>query len=83
MGPGYDRTLVTDWDRIEDMADTWEGTVVKKSRGLMDGSNLYRRLEVRLADGETTKVRVARDLWDEVEVGDVLVKEAGQDPVKK
>jgi hypothetical protein len=65
------------------MKDTWEGIVVKKSRGLMDGSNMYRRLEVRLTDGEVTKVKVDRTLWEDIEIGDVLVKDAGEDPTKK
>ncbi|GAA4844689.1 hypothetical protein GCM10023403_03330 [Pseudonocardia benzenivorans] len=66
----------------ENMAgqDAWSGTVVRKGRALLDGSNLYRRLEVRLADGTTTRVRVGRSLWKDLQVGDRLVKEAGGDP---
>ncbi len=64
------------------MPESWDGTVVKKSRGLLDGSNLYRRLEVRLRDGEVTKVRVGRQLWDSIEVGDRVSKAPGADPVK-
>ena len=64
------------------MTDSWDGTVVKKSRGLMDGSNMYRRLKVQLSDGQTRKVRVSRALWDSVVVGDALSKADGQDPVK-
>ena len=64
-------------------ADSWTGTVVKKSRGLLDGSNLYRRLRVRCADGTVRKVRVGRDLWDSVEVGDRLAKAPGRDPVRE
>ncbi len=60
--------------------DTWNGTVLKKSRGLFDGSNLYRQLTVRLDDGTSTKVRVDRALWKQLEPGDRLVKEAGADP---
>jgi hypothetical protein len=44
------------------MTDTFEGTVIKKSRGLLDGSNMYRRLKVRLEDGTTITVRVNRGL---------------------
>ncbi|WP_076261855.1 DUF7489 domain-containing protein [Intrasporangium flavum] len=65
------------------MPESWDGTVVKKSRGLLDGSNLYRRLELRLADGGVTKVRVDRELWDSLEVGDRVSKEPGADPVKR
>lgn len=62
--------------------DEWEGIVVKKSRGLLDGSNMYRRLTIRLVDGSTTKVRVGRALWDAVTEGDLVTKAAGEDPVK-
>jgi hypothetical protein len=64
------------------VTDSWDGTVVKKSRGLLDGSNMYRRLKVQLSDGQTRKVRVSRALWDSVEVGDSVSKADGQDPVK-
>lgn len=65
------------------MSDAWEGTVVKKSRGLLDGSNMYRRLKIRRADGTTTKVRVDRDLWNSLTEGDVVSKAPGQKPVKR
>jgi hypothetical protein len=58
----------------------WSGTVVKKSRALLDGSNLYRRLEVRLDDGTHMDVKVDRDVWKQLEVGDRLVKREGEDP---
>lgn len=60
--------------------DAWNGVVVKKSRGLYDGANLYRRLEVKLEDGQVQKVKVNRDLWKQLEVGDRVVKEPGTDP---
>ncbi|MET9027229.1 hypothetical protein ABZW96_16680 [Nocardia sp. NPDC004168] len=60
----------------------WRGTVVKKSRGLLDGANLYRRLHVRLQDGSTMKIRVDRTLWKVLEVGDSVIKRAGAAPVK-
>ncbi len=47
---------------------------------MLDGSNLYRRLTIRTESGKTRKVRVDRALWKELEVGDRIVKEAGQDP---
>jgi hypothetical protein len=65
------------------MSDTWEGVVLKKSRGLLDGSNMYRRLTIRLADGTTSKVRVDRDLWSTVTEGDVVSKAPGENPVKR
>ena len=60
--------------------DAWSGTVAKKSRGLLDGSNLYRRLKVRLDDGTQVDVKVGRDLWNQLEVGDRVVKAEGEQP---
>jgi hypothetical protein len=60
--------------------DAWQGRVEKKSRALLDGSNLYRRITVRTDDGRMRKVRVDRSLWDDLSVGDRLVKEAGEHP---
>ncbi|MFF5288841.1 DUF7489 domain-containing protein [Paractinoplanes globisporus] len=60
--------------------DAWAGTVVKKSRAMLDGSNLYRRLKVRLDDGTQMDVKVGRDMWKELAVGDRLVKQQGEDP---
>lgn len=60
--------------------DVWDGIVEKKSHAGFDGANLYRRVTVRFADGTTSKVRVSRGLWEELEIGDRLVKEAGADP---
>ena len=48
----------------------WDGTVVKKSRALLDGANLYRRLRIRRDDGQTITVRVDRATWKELSVGD-------------
>ncbi|MFE5704995.1 hypothetical protein [Rhodococcus koreensis] len=62
--------------------DVWSGTVVKKSRGLLDGSNLYRRVTVRTDDDRTAKVRVNRTLWKELDIGDRIVKDAGQEPYR-
>jgi hypothetical protein len=60
----------------------WTGTVIKKSRALLDGSNLYRRLKVRLDDGSHIKVRVDRDMWKGLKVGDRLVKRPGENPIR-
>ncbi|MGW7683474.1 DUF7489 domain-containing protein [Kribbella sp. NPDC054772] len=60
--------------------EAWSGVVVKKSRALYDGSNLYRKLEVQLDGGEVQDIKVQRDLWKQLEVGDRVVKEAGSDP---
>ena len=60
--------------------DAWSGTVVKKSRALLDGSNLYRRVTVETDAGATEKIRVERALWKELNVGDRLIKDAGRQP---
>lgn len=59
--------------------DAWTGTVAKKTRELLDGSNLYRQVTVQTDAGTTEKIRVDRALWKELKVGDRLVKDAGQD----
>ena len=58
-------------------APEWRGIVVKKYRALLDGSNLYRRILVRLDDGETVKTRVDRGTWKALAVGDTVVRTAG------
>ncbi len=58
----------------------WTGVVTKKSRALLDGSNLYRRVTIKQDGGNEAKIRVDRSLWKRIEVGDRLVKKAGQDP---
>jgi len=60
--------------------DAWSGTVVRKSRALFDGSNLYRRLKVQLDDGTRLDVKVDRNLWQQLQVGDRLVKPHGESP---
>src|SRR4051812_47344321 len=60
--------------------DVWTGTVVKKSRKLLDGSNLYRQVTVQTDTGTTEKIRVDRALWKELKVGDRLVRDAGREP---
>ncbi|MFG2140229.1 hypothetical protein [Streptomyces sp. NPDC048650] len=62
--------------------DSWEGVVIDKSRGMLDGSNMYHFVEVRLADGESAKARIGRQLWKSIAVGDRIVKVPGADPAK-
>ncbi|WP_199896871.1 DUF7489 domain-containing protein [Streptomyces niger] len=62
--------------------DSWEGVVTKRSRGMLDGSNMYHFVEVSLADGESVKVRISRQLWKSIAVGDRIVKQPGTDPAK-
>ncbi|MEV5607517.1 hypothetical protein [Streptomyces sp. NPDC052225] len=63
--------------------DVWDGVVVDKTRRATDGSNLYHYVELRLADGARKKIRVEKELWETLDAGDRLVKEAGSPaPVK-
>jgi hypothetical protein len=48
----------------------------KRYRALLDGSNLHRRILVRLHDGQTVKTRVDRTMWDALTFGDVVKKTA-------
>ncbi|WP_328389305.1 hypothetical protein OHS81_32895 [Streptomyces sp. NBC_00400] len=63
--------------------DHWEGIVTNKSRGMLDGSNMYHFVEVRLADGASVKVRISRRLWKSIEVNDRIVKRPGADPARE
>lgn len=63
--------------------DSWEGVVVDKSRGMLDGSNMYHFVEVRITGGEARKVRVDRRLWKSIAVGDRIVKRPGAEPAKE
>lgn len=62
--------------------DAWEGVVEDKSRGMLDGANMYHFVKVRCVDGRSMKVRVDRALWKAIAVGDRVVKEPGSDPVR-
>ncbi|WP_329404180.1 DUF7489 domain-containing protein [Streptomyces melanogenes] len=57
--------------------DAWGGVVIDKTRGVTDGSNLYHYVELRLQDGTTKKVSIAKALWETLNAGDRLVKEPG------
>ncbi|WP_338693050.1 hypothetical protein V2W30_01820 [Streptomyces sp. Q6] len=57
--------------------DVWDGVVVDKTRRAPDGSNLYHYVELRLTDGSRKKIRVEKELWENLDAGDRLVKEAG------
>jgi hypothetical protein len=67
--------LVQTKERFMVHEDAWSGVVVKKSRAMFDGANLYRKLEVQLDDGEVRNVEVKRSLWKQLEVGDRVIKE--------
>jgi len=63
--------------------EAWEGVVVAKKRVIADGSGAYFYLTVRLPDDTTKRVRVHRSLWKSAEVGDAVVKAAGERSTKK
>jgi hypothetical protein len=63
--------------------DSWEGVVTDKSRGMLDGSNMYHFVEVHKAGGGPAKVRISRRLWQSLAVGDRVVKRPGADPAKE
>lgn len=62
--------------------DAWEGVIEDKSRGMLDGANMYHFVKLRRTDGQFVKVRIDRRLWKSIAVGDRLVKQPGGDPVK-
>jgi hypothetical protein len=62
--------------------DAWHGVVLDKSRAMFDTSNVYFRVTVEFAPGDTKKIRVRRSLWKSLSVGDTLIKEPGARPVK-
>ncbi|MCX5265651.1 hypothetical protein [Streptomyces sp. NBC_00199] len=62
--------------------DAWEGVVEERSRGMLDGANMYHFIKLRREDGQFMKVRIDRVLWKSVAVGDRIVKEPGSGPVK-
>ena len=62
--------------------ETWDGIVLAKSRGMPDGSFLYRYIEIELAEGTTRKIRVDRALYDALNIGDSITKRAGTGPAK-
>ncbi|WP_449479939.1 DUF7489 domain-containing protein [Streptomyces avidinii] len=62
--------------------DAWEGVVTGRSRGMLDGSNMYHFVEVRLTDGSSVKVRIARRLWKSLAVGDRIAKRPDADPYR-
>ncbi|CAM5282903.1 hypothetical protein SAVIM338S_00169 [Streptomyces avidinii] len=49
---------------------------------MLDGSNMYHFVEVRLTDGSSVKVRIARRLWKSLAVGDRIAKRPDADPYR-
>jgi hypothetical protein len=54
------------------------GIVVKKYRALLDGSNLHRRILVRLDNGDAVTTRVDRATWKALAVGDAVARGPGE-----
>lgn len=70
-------------ERLNNMSTPeWRGSLVKKYRALLDGSNPYRRILVRLENGDTVKTRVDRATWNALAIGDTVVKAPGNKPQK-
>jgi hypothetical protein len=63
--------------------ETWEGLVTDKKRSSPDGQNMYHRVMVTISDGSVKEVRVRGNLWKTLNVGDRLVKRAGQKAPEK
>jgi hypothetical protein len=62
--------------------ESWEAKVLAKSRGMPDGSFLYRYIDIELTDGASKRIRVDKDLYDSVNIGDRISKQAGAGPTK-
>jgi hypothetical protein len=62
--------------------ESWDARVLAKSRGMPDGSFLYRYLEIELSDGATRKIRVDKGLYESVNIGDRIRKRVGTAPTK-
>jgi hypothetical protein len=58
--------------------DAREGTVGGTRRISPDGQNVYHRVTVTFADGAVRDIPVRRALWKTMDLGDRLVKQAGQ-----
>jgi hypothetical protein len=63
--------------------EAWTGVVTDRKRGIPDGQTVVFRITVSLDDGSTRNVRVRRSLYRSLDVGDHVVKHAGdRNPVK-
>jgi hypothetical protein len=63
--------------------EAWEGLVTDKKRASYDGQNMYHRVMVTLADGSVKEIGVRGGMWKTLNVGDRLVKRAGQKAPEK
>lgn len=67
--------------------EEWDGVVADKTeitQNLSDGGDLTTYyLHVQLGDGDPERKSVGKKLWDQFEIGDKIVKRAGEKkPVK-
>ena len=63
--------------------DAWEGVVADKKRSSPDGQNMYHRVIITLSDNTAKEIRVRRSLWNDMSIGDRLVKRAGDKAPRK
>ena len=63
--------------------EAWEGLVTDKKRTSSDGQNMYHRVMITLADGGVKEIRVRGGVWKALNIGDQLVKRAGQKAPEK
>ena len=63
--------------------EAWEGLVTDKKRTSYDGQNMYHRVMVTIADGSVKEIRVRGGVWKTLNIGDQLVKRAGQKAPEK
>ena len=72
------------WLILEKMkAGAWQGIVSAKDTGEVEGSDaggssISYYVVVTLDNGEQKRVRLGKKIWDEFDIGDKIVKEAGK-----
>jgi len=70
--------------RAAELADSWEGIVFDKPSVPPNDHSTYRYVTIAFDDGRREFVRVQREVWETLEVGDKVAKHAGAlHPVKE
>ena len=63
--------------------EAWAGVVTDRKRSAPDGSTVVHTITVTLGDGSSRKVRIRGSLYRSLDVGDRVIKHAGDRyPVK-
>ena len=63
--------------------EAWAGVVTHRKRSAPDGQTVVHKITVTLNDGSTRKVRIRGSLYRSLDVGDHVIKHAGDRyPVK-